>query len=107
MEIVKGTLHRDNSRDNYWSRVLLKSPENKGETFLYVCASYEYLNYRLNIDTFSDQALQGWVDDVVVEWTAKGDSIFKKPFHLDVKAITEEGRLNGLNYLKKEVVPAV
>ncbi|MDB5264500.1 MAG: hypothetical protein JWN64_71 [Parcubacteria group bacterium] len=107
MNVIRGTLHRDNSRDSYWSRILLKSSENKGETFVYVCASYEYLNYTLNIKTLTDEALHGWVDDVIIEWTAKGDSIFKKPFHIDVKAITEEGRLNGLAYLRKEVVPAV
>lgn len=107
MEVIKGRLHRDNSRDNYWARILFKSPENKGETFLYVCASYEYLHYTFNLNKFDDRELERWVDDVVVEWKTKGDAIFKKPFHLDVKAITEEGRLNGINFLKGEIVPAV
>jgi hypothetical protein len=106
MEIIKDNIHHSASRDSYWSRVHLKSSSNK-ETLLFVCASHEYLGNFLKTRELNDNTLRVWLEEVVTEWQLKGESIFKKPVHLEVKAITEYGYKNGLEFLEKEIIPSL
>jgi hypothetical protein len=106
MQIVKSTIKSDSSRDNYWARILLKSSENK-QTFLFVCASHEYIENSLKTNEVSATKVNELIDDVIVEWQSKGNSIFNKPFHLEVRAVTQNGYENGIQFLKNEIVPIV
>jgi len=102
MKVAKGTIKRDSNRDSYWTRVKLTSSENKN-TLLLVCASHEYLGSVLNTNKFNDTRLNGWVDNVIKEWELKGNAIFRKPVHFEVKTVTEDGYKKGVEFLKQQI----
>lgn len=104
MEVIKEKLHKNFSRDNYWTRIFLKSKEKDKKTTVYICASHEYLGEKLKTSNLTDTAISGWVDTVAEEWQSKGMSVFRKPMHFTVCAMTDDGYKNGLNFLKTEVV---
>ena len=104
VNILKGILKHNINRDSYWARMVLQSEDNK-QTFLYVCVSHEYLGDTFKNTKFDDKLIENWFHEIAEEWAAKGEVIFKKPFHLEVRAITEEGYSNGMEFLKKEIVP--
>ena len=104
MEIIKSSIKHDLKRDNYWTKVTLKSFDDK-QTLLFACASYEYLFETFKKREFGEKTKNKWVDNVVSELKSKGAAIFKAPVHFDVKAITDDGVKNGENFLKNEIVP--
>jgi hypothetical protein len=104
MEVIRDKIHHTADRDSYWSRIYLKSAKNK-ETLLFVCASHEYLGSYLKKNSLNEGSLNIWINDVANEWVAKGDSIFKKPLHLQVGALTDYGYKNGLEFLRNEIIP--
>jgi hypothetical protein len=104
MEVIQDKIHHIPGRDSYWSRIYLKSANNK-ETLLFVCASHEYLGSYLKKTSLNESNLNVWINDVTRQWVSKGDSIFKKRLHLEVGALTEHGYKNGLEFLKREIVP--
>jgi len=104
MQLTKGTLKHEVARDSYWTRFVLTS-EQKKQTFVYVCVSHEYLGTKLKTNDLNNNLVKGWVDSVAKEWQLKGSAVFKKPFHLEVRAVTEDGYANGIDFLKKKIVP--
>lgn len=102
MEVNKGFLKHEVNRDSYWMKLSLDSSDNR-QTFLYLCVSYEYLSAKLKTSDLNEPLIQSWIDFVVSGWKLKGDVVFKKPFHFDVYALTSDGHLNGVSFLKTKV----
>lgn len=103
MRIVTGALHRDLSRDNYWTTVGLVSDTSKKKTDIYLCASYEYLSEKLNTEFLNDAVVNAWVATAVIDIQKKGDELFNEPTHFEVRAVTEEGRENGFSFLQEKI----
>ncbi len=102
MRIVTGALHRDFSRDNYWTKVGLVSDASEKKTDIYLCASYEYLSEKLNTDNLSDAVVNDWVLTAVADIQKKGNDLFTEPAHIEVRAITDDGKANGITFLKEK-----
>lgn len=100
MQIVTGALHRDFSRDNYWTTVGLVSENSKKKTDVHLCASYEYLSEKLKTDDLNDEVVNNWVVTAVTDLQKKGDLLFNQPVHFEVRAITDDGKQNGLSFLQ-------
>ncbi len=98
------SLKHDFSRDNYWAKVEIKSNKDaKKKTELLFCVSSEYLNEKLGVKDKEDKKLGKWFSNVVEDWKNKGEVLFRKPHHYDVRYITEDGYKNGLSFLKNKV----
>jgi hypothetical protein len=80
--------------DTYWTAVNFKSDSGSRNTKLYICASYEYLRDEKKLNDMDKFMLK-----VADEWKAKGNSIFLKPCHFEIKAKTNEGIKNGKRFL--------
>ena len=104
MQIIAGDLHRDFSRDNYWTTVGLTSDTSKKETNILLCASYEYLSETLNTDNLNDEVVNDWVLTAVADIQKKGEELFDEPNHIEVRAITDEGRGNGFSFMQDKLV---
>ncbi len=105
MKINTEKLKDNFNRDNYWTKIYFSSDDDKENTTVLVCASYEYLWTTFNSREFDDLKLSSWLDRVKVRWEKEGSSIFKNTIHYDVYATTNEGKINGLEFLEKEIVP--
>jgi len=104
MEIVKSTLHRDLMTDSYWAKVNLHSEKLHKETSVFLCASYEYLSNTLKKNELDAKSLSAWYENTVTEEIIKnGDSLFLKPNHMEVRAVTDEGYAIGLSLLQKKI----
>lgn len=99
------TLRYDFTRDTYWAKVDIKSDkDNKKKTSVYLCASYEYLWENLGVKDLEDNTLKAWFSNIVNEWKNKGEVIFNKQEHLDIRSVTMDGYKNGLAFLKTEII---
>jgi hypothetical protein len=98
------TLKYDFRRDTYWAKVDLKSPKDSDKkTSIYVCASYEYLWETLKTKELEGTKLKTWFEKIIDEWKEKGEVIFKKQEHFDIRSVTIDGYKNGLTFLKTEI----
>ena len=100
MEIIKGIIKEDFDRDVYWTRIIFESEDRSRRTKVLASASWEYLLDSNRISEVKNIHLEQWMESVVNKWESQGDSIFAKMVHYDVYANTDEGRLNGLEFLK-------
>ena len=91
------------SRDTYWTRVHLQADRNR-DTSVLVCASLEFLWNKYGRREFTQEFLSQWAVTVADQWKIRGEELLDNPIHYDVYAVTEEGRMNGFEFLKKEVV---
>lgn len=108
MEIIATPekIHRDDSRDTYWTRVRFSDSQGRELSNLYACASYEYLESRYHIEGATDGAkLNQWTVSLVKDWESRGDLIPSKPYHIQVCSITSEGYQNGVIFLQQQVIP--
>jgi len=96
MEIKKGPLHKEFHNGTYWARVYFKLKDR--ESKLLICGSEEYFND-------NDIKPEVWYQNVVEKWKAFGDKIFKKEVHYDVYAISDKGKINGLDFLQNKIKP--
>ncbi len=103
MQTVTGALHRDFTRDNYWTKVELVSDKSKRKTDILLCASYEYLIKNLKTEELNDKVVGNWVVTIIADIKKKGDSLFDAPTHFEVRAITDEGYQNGVSFLEEKV----
>ena len=103
MRTIFTSIKYDNKRDSYWTKVEIKSEKdsNKKTTLLF-CASYEYLGEEVKLKN-EDKITKWFKDDVLNELIKKGEIIFRKPYHLDVRALTIDGYNNGLTFLQNEL----
>gem|GEM_PF-1372237 len=106
MQIIAGDLHRDFSRDNYWTTVGLTSDTSKKETNILLCASYEYLSETLKTDDLTDEAVNSWVLTTVADIQKRGEELFSEPNHIEIRAITDEGRGNGFSFMHDKLAVA-
>lgn len=104
MRTITGKLYRDSSRDNFWTKVELVSGKQQRKTEVLLCASYEYLCRDLKANKINDKALEKWVLRTITDFQKKGDSIFRKQTHLEVRAVTSDGYKNGISFLKENVL---
>jgi len=106
MRIVTGALHRDFSRDNYWTSVGLVSENSKQETNILLCASYEYLTENLKTDDLNDKIVNDWVATTIAEIQKQGNSLFEEVNHFEVRAVTPDGYENGISFLQEKLATA-
>lgn len=104
MHTVMTQLHRDFSRDNYWTKVELVSDKQNRKTNIMLCASYEYLSQYLKTEDLNDQVVGTWIGTVVEDIQKKGEVLFDEPNHLEVRAITQDGYQNGIDFLKERIL---
>ena len=90
------------SRDTYWTRVHLQADHDR-DTSVLVCASLEFLWNQYGKREFTQEFLAQWAATVADQWKARGETLLDKPVHYAVYAVTEEGEMNGLEFLKKEI----
>lgn len=103
MQIIKNKVERDIQRDNFWTQIQIKSPTINKKTSLIVCASYEYLGDKLKKKDLDNASVEKWVDDIILKWQSKGNSIFNEPVHKEVWAITDEGKKNGEIFISEKI----
>ncbi len=102
MQTITGKLYRDFSTDSFWTKVEFISDQSNRKTEVLLCASYEYLSQGLNRIEVNERAVNEWVARTVADLQKKGDVLFKKPTHFEMKAITEDGYKNGISFLKEK-----
>lgn len=107
MQIITDTIHNHNQRDSYWTKVRIVSNDHSRETALIVCASHEFLSEELKTDQFTNNAVQSWLSKVTEEWSKKGELVFHKPLHLDVRTVTDDGYKKTLEFLREEIIPRI
>ncbi len=90
------------ARDTYWARIHL-SVEDKRSTSILVCVSLEYLWNLKGTKDFDVAQVNEWMREVANAWQSKGDTVFSTPVHYDVYALTDEGKVNGLDFLQTKV----
>jgi hypothetical protein len=102
MKVTFPTIKYDDSRDTYWAKVKITSEKEDKATMLLFCASYEYVGEELKIT--NEEKIRKWFNnDILKNLTEKGDVIFRKPYHFDVRAVTSEGYTNGLTFLQNQL----
>jgi len=100
---IKAERIRENfERDLYWTRIYFESVNRKHMSTVVTCASWEYIIDTNRINEVKDLHLNQWIEKVIKKWKSLGNEIFKKKIHYDVYASTAEGKINGLEFLKKK-----
>jgi len=105
MKVTIEKLREDFSRDTYWTRIYFESDDHQKESTVLICASREYLWDLFKARKPEEVKLEQWLQDAIKKWGFLGDKIFERKVYYDVYAETAEGRVNGLEFLKNEVVP--
>ncbi len=101
MEIKKGNINEDPSRDLYWVSIVVVNDDLK--TKILACASDEYLFEKYKTQNLTQEIKDNWVDNVVIEkWKKLGNTLFEQDIHYDVYALTQEGEANGFDFLLKK-----
>jgi len=103
MIVTPGPLHEEFSRDNYWARIHFESNDKSKKTVVLICASSEYLWDLFRAKKVSEVKLDEWHKQIIKKWENRGENIFNKPVQYDVYANTDEGKINGLDFLKKDI----
>ena len=103
MKIIKGKIKENFDRDVYWTRIIFESEDGGRRTKVLAIASWEYLLDSNRSSEVKDIHLEQWMESVMNKWKSQGDNIFAKKLYYDVYANTDEGRLNGLEFLKEIV----
>ena len=103
MKIEKEKIREEFKRDTYWTRIHFESDDGKRKATVLTCASWEYLLDTNRVNKLRAEHLNQWLDFVVKKWTSRGDDIFTQEIYYDVYTNTEEGKENGLQFLKEEV----
>ncbi len=103
MKVEVEDVKEEFARDTYWTRIRL-SADDRRNTSVLVCASLEYLWNLKGTRHFNAEQLNQWMRKVGSEWQAKGDAVFSTPVHYDVYAMTNEGKVNGLEFLQTKVL---
>lgn len=101
MIIKTEKINEEFNRDTYWSRIHIKEKDSSKKATILVCASWEYLSDFYGVVNITDEQVSEWYNKVVDYWAKKGDNVFKKAIYYDVYANTEEGKINGFNFLKE------
>lgn len=102
MEIIKGPIKEDFSRDLFWTKVIFRNDSRTRQTQILVCASQEYLDdlHKLSDpQKLSQEHLDRWLQVVIEKWLKLEADIFEKDVHYDVYANTEKGEANGIDFL--------
>ena len=105
MEINKGKIHEEFDRDTYWTRIYFESEDKKYKSTVLACASWEYFMDTNRVNEITKRHLEEWREKVIKEYESLGDKIFDKKVHYGVYAQTPEGKINGLEFLQKEISP--
>jgi len=83
-----------------WARVFFISDDQKKSTTVLVYASEEYLeDNKIFIKSEKDKWLQG----VIKKLEVLGNEIFKKEIYYNVYANDNDGKANGLIFLKNKI----
>ncbi len=101
MKVIKGKINEDFDRDVYWTRIIFESDDGNCRTKVLASVSWEYLLDSNHVAEVTDVHRTHWIESVMNTWKSKGDSIFAKKIHYDVYANTDEGKKNGLEFLKE------
>lgn len=103
MKIKKEKVHEDFNRDLYWVKIHFYSDDGKKESIILACASQEYLWNEYGEMKPSLEILNKWADKVINKWNEFGEKILDTKIYYDVYATSDEGRENGLEFLKNKI----
>ena len=104
MNIETEEIRENIERDLYWTRIYFESEDKKRMSKVVTCASWEYILDSNRINVVKDIHLNQWAEKVIKKWKSLGSEIFRKRIHYDVYANTDEGKTNGLAFLKEKDV---
>jgi len=99
MLLKTGKVREDFARDTYWFK--MRYIDENRKAVILVCASWEYLSDYYKVTSLKVKHLDDWRMRTILIWQKKNNTIFGKKIHYDVYANTEEGKRNGLEFLKK------
>lgn len=105
MRITQESLHEESSRMTYWSRIHFESDDGLCRSTVLFCSSHEYLWDLFRAHDKNEVKFDEWQKAVVQKWKNLGEAIFAAPVHYDVYVNSDDGKVNGLKFLKEEVVP--
>lgn len=97
MQIQKGKIMVDSSKDLYWGIINFESESKK--TRIFICSSFEFLKQSFKKNEFGEADFEKWQDGIIEKWLGLGDDLFNQDMHYDVYSITEEGEAKELNFL--------
>ncbi len=104
MQIVKGEIRNEFSRDLYWGRIQFTSDDKSKTSNVLFCASTEYLWNLFHDINFKQNQLNAWYEDTVVKkWESFGDQIFEDEVYFDSYSVTAEGKANGFEFLQTKI----
>jgi hypothetical protein len=105
MKTQLGKIHDHFNRDVWWSKITITSEDNLRESEVFMCVSEEYLMEKYNTNNLTSEQINLWFRDISEEYIKIDDSIFEHKYYSVVYATTEEGRINGDEFLKNEIIP--
>ena len=104
MDLIQEDIQYEFLRMTYWVRVHLKS-ENRQSVVL-VCASKNYISDYFHLTAPIQEAdKKAWMKKVLVDLKQEGEVLLEKDVNYKVYSLTNEGHINGLEFLQKEVTP--
>lgn len=101
MTIQKGKIREDFIRDLYWTKIVFRSDDKKKESAVFACVSWEYICDTNRTNKIRDKFLSKWLNDIIKKKEKLGNKIFEKKVHFEINAVTNEGKLNALKFLKE------
>lgn len=105
MQTQIGKINDHFNRDIWWGKVTVTSDDNLRETEVFVCVSEEYLMENFNTKDLNKDQISLWFKDVCDIYKNANESIFDNKYNSVVYATTEDGKENGYDFLKNEIIP--
>jgi len=104
MNLIQEDIQYEFLRMTYWVRVHLKF-ENRQSVVL-VCASKNYISDYFHLTAPIQEAdKKTWMKKVLADLKQEGEILLEKDVNYKVYSLTDEGYINGLEFLQKEVTP--
>src|SRR3989338_10054055 len=104
MNLIQEDIQYEFLRMTYWVRVHLKF-ENRQSVVL-VCASKNYISDYFHLTAPIQEAdKKAWMKKVLADLEKEGENLLENDVNYKVYSLTNEGHINGLEFLQKEVTP--
>ncbi|MDP2655703.1 MAG: hypothetical protein Q8P17_04250 [bacterium] len=107
MQLTPEEVYYEVPRKFYWTRIYAVKDDGSEATIV-VGASRNFLNDYFRIPSgegIREEHKNQWLERALADVDEKSESIEKGATHYKVYSMTEEGRANGLKFLREEVLP--
>ncbi len=104
MNLIQENIHYEVLKMVYWVRVHLTLEDR--QSVVLVCASKNYISDLFKLTSPIQEADQkAWMTEVLKDLKAEGEVLLNNDVNYRVYSFTNEGRINGLEFLKNEITP--